>query len=103
FVVPSRTVQLGGSPGRLLAGWVCAGGLSLCGALGYAEVGAALPKAGGEYVYIYRAYAPWLGFLYAWTQFVIAKSTSIAAIATGFVLYLSYFWPELASPFWGPR
>ena len=100
FVVPSRMLQLVGSPARVLAVWVFAGALSLCGALGYAELGAALPKAGGEYVYIYRAYAPWLGFLYAWTQFVIAKSTSIAAIATGFVLYLSYFFPQLASPFW---
>ena len=103
FIVPSRMLQLVGSPVKVMAVWVFAGALSLCGALGYAELGAALPKAGGEYVYIHRAYAPWLGFLYAWTQFVIAKSTSIAAIATGFVLYLSYFWPELASPFWETR
>jgi basic amino acid/polyamine antiporter, APA family len=100
FVVPSRMLGLVGSPTKVLAVWVCAGALSLCGALGYAELGAALPKAGGEYVYIHRAYAPWLAFLYAWTQFVIAKSTSIAAISTGFVLYLSYFWPELQSPLW---
>jgi basic amino acid/polyamine antiporter, APA family len=100
FVVPSRMLGLIGSPAKVLAVWVFAGALSLCGALGYAELGAALPKAGGEYVYIHRAYAPWLSFLYAWTQFVIAKSTSIAAIATGFVLYLSYFWPELHSPIW---
>src|SRR5437899_5246119 len=100
FVVPSKMLRLVGTPWMVLLVWVCAGVLSLFGALGYAELGAAVPEAGGEYVYIHRAYSPMLGFLYSWTQFVVAKSTSIAAIATGFVLYLSYFFPQLASPFW---
>ncbi len=100
FLVPSRMLTLVGTPWMVLLVWVCAGVLSLCGALGYAELGAALPEAGGEYVYIHRAYSPVMGFLYAWTQFVIAKSTSIAAIATGFVIYLSEFLPRLHDVIW---
>ena len=100
FVVPSKMLRLVGTPWMVLLVWVCAGVLSLFGALGYAELGAALPEAGGEYVYIHRAYSPMLGFLYSWTQFVVAKSTSIAAIATGFVLYLSYFFPSLSEVVW---
>ena len=100
FVVPSKMLRLVGTPWMVLLVWVCAGILSLFGALGYAELGAAIPEAGGEYVYIHRAYSPMLGFLYSWTQFVVAKSTSIAAIATGFVLYLSYFFPSLSDVIW---
>lgn len=100
FVVPSKMLRLVGTPGMVLLVWLCAGVLSLFGALGYAELGAAIPEAGGEYVYIHRAYTPMLGFLYSWTQFVVAKSTSIAAIATGFVLYLSYFFPGMSNVVW---
>ncbi len=100
FVVPSKMLNLVGTPWMVLLVWVFAGVLSLFGALGYAELGAALPEAGGEYVYIHRAYSPMLGFLYSWTQFIVAKSTSIAAIATGFVLYLSYFFPPLTNVVW---
>jgi len=100
FVVPSKMLNLVGTPWMVLLVWVFAGVLSLFGALGYAELGAAIPEAGGEYVYIHRAYSPMMGFLYSWTQFVVAKSTSIAAIATGFVLYLSYFFPSLTAVVW---
>ncbi|MGH9403035.1 MAG: amino acid permease, partial [Terriglobia bacterium] len=100
FVVPSLMLRQVGSPGRVLEVWAVAGVLSLFGALGYAELGAALPEAGGEYVYLHRAYGPGMGFLYGWTQFVVAKTASIAAIATGFLLYLAYFFPGLARTFW---
>ncbi|HEV2417774.1 MAG TPA: amino acid permease [Terriglobia bacterium] len=100
FVVPSMMLRQVGSPGHVLEVWAMAGVLSLFGALGYAELGAALPEAGGEYVYLHRAYGPGIGFLYGWTQFVVAKTASIAAIATGFVLYLAYFFPGLAGTLW---
>jgi APA family basic amino acid/polyamine antiporter len=96
FVVPSRMFRLVGTPWMVILVWVFAGILSLFGALGYAELGAAIPEVGGEYVYLHRAYKPMLGFLYGWTTFVVAKPASIAAIATAFVLYLSYFFPMLA-------
>ncbi len=100
FVVPSLMLKQVGTPLRVLAIWAAAGGLSLFGALGYAELGAAIPKAGGEYVYLHRAYGPGMGFLYGWTQFFAARTASIAAISTGFLLYLAYFFPRLSSEFW---
>ena len=100
FVVPSIMLKQVGSPVMVISVWACAGALSLLGAIGYAELGAALPEAGGEYVYIHRAYGPLLGFLYGWTQFIVAKTASIATIATGFVIYLAYFFPRLNEGFW---
>jgi APA family basic amino acid/polyamine antiporter len=100
FVVPSIMLRQVGSPAMVVVVWAFAGVLSLFGALGYAELGAALPAAGGEYVYIHRAYGPMLGFLYGWTQFIVAKTASIAAIATGFVIYLAYFFPGLKEVSW---
>ena len=100
FVVPSIMLRQLGAPMLVLAVYVVAGMLSLLGALGYAELGAALPEAGGEYVYMHRAYGPMMGFLYGWTQFVVAKSGSIAAIAAGFILYLGYFFPGLKGVLW---
>ncbi len=99
FVVPSLMLAQAGTPLKVLAIWVIAGGLTLFGALGYAELGAAIPEAGGEYVYLFRAYGSGMGFLYGWTQFIVAKTASIAAIATGFLLYAAYFFPALGATF----
>jgi len=101
FVVPGIMLQQVGTPSMVLLVFLAAGVLSLFGALAYAELGAALPQAGGEFVYMHRAYGPLFGFLYGWTQFIIAKTASIAAIATGFVIYLSYFFPRLHDTVWG--
>ena len=100
FIVPSKMLRLVGTPWMVFLVWICAGALSLFGALGYAELGAAIPEAGGEYAYVHRAYSPLLGFVYSWVYFTVAKTASIAAIATGFVIYLSYFFPGLAEVIW---
>lgn len=100
FVVPGIMLQQVGTPAMVLVVFVAAGILSLFGALAYAELGAAMPQAGGEFVYLHQAYGPLFGFLYGWTQFIIAKTASIAAIATGFVIYLAYFFPRLQQTVW---
>src|SRR6516225_997774 len=100
FVVPSVMLGHVGTPGKVILVWAFAGALSLFGALGYAELGSALPEAGGEYVYLREAYGRGMGFLYGWTQFMVAKAASIAAIATGFLLYLAYFFPALTRVVW---
>src|SRR5215472_14540338 len=97
FLVPKTMVLQVGTPGKVLAVWVAGGLLSLFGALSYAELAAALPEAGGEYVYLREAYGPLWGFLYGWTQMWVAKSGSIATLATGFFIYLANFRPELAA------
>jgi len=95
FLVPNTMVKNVGSPGMVFAVWIFGGMLTLFGALSYAELAAALPEAGGEYVYLREAYGPLWGYIYAWTQFGVAKSGSIATLATGFFIYLANFSPEL--------
>jgi len=98
FLVPTDMVKAVGSPGTVFAVWVFGGVLSLFGALTYAELSAALPEAGGEYAYLTAAYGPFFGFLYAWAQTWVAKSASIAALATAFYRYLADFLPGLQAP-----
>ncbi len=61
------------------------------------SLASALPEAGGEYVYLREAYGPFWGFVYGWAQMWVAKSASIATLATGFFYYLANFRPELDS------
>ena len=88
------------TPGMVFFVCVFGGLLSLAGALSYAELAAALPEAGGEYAYLREAYGPLWGFLYSWTQMWVAKSGSIATLATGFFLYLANFFPLLGKVLW---
>jgi len=98
FLVPSSMITKVGSVKMLFVVWVVAGILSLFGALTYAELAAAMPEAGGEYVYLNAAYGPFWGYLYGWTQFTVAKSGSIATLAAGFYTYLTVFLPALGQP-----
>jgi basic amino acid/polyamine antiporter, APA family len=95
FLVPAEMIQAAGSAKLVYLAWLVGGLLSFFGALTYAELGAMKPQAGGEYVYIRDGYGPLLGFLYAWTWFLIAKPASIATLATGFVRVLGNF-PSLS-------
>jgi APA family basic amino acid/polyamine antiporter len=78
----------------LLAAWIFGGLLTLTGALTYAELGAALPHAGGQYVYLREAYGPAAGFLYGWVLFLVYMTGGIAALALAFSEYLGYFVPS---------
>ncbi len=98
FLVPSSMIRSVGSVRALFVVWIVAGVLSLFGALSYAELAAAMPEAGGEYVYLSAAYGPFWGYLYGWTQFWVAKSGSIATLAAGFYTYLTIFFPVLGVP-----
>src|SRR4030095_153293 len=77
------------TPGRALAVWVFAGLLSLAGALTYAELLAMMPPPAGEYGIVRDAYGRPLGFIYGWTQFLIARTASAAALAVGFAIFLN--------------
>lgn len=106
FLVPAEMMQAVGSAQLVYLAWMVGGVLSFFGALTYAELGAMKPQAGGEYVYVRDAYGPLLGFLYAWTWFLIAKPASIATITTGLVRILGTFpvfsffsQPFLTNPF----
>ena len=94
FRVPQAMINSVGSVHLVFLVWIVGGALSLAGALTYAELAAAMPGAGGEYVYLTAAYGPLWGFLYSWTQMWVAKSGSIATLATAFFEYTAYFIPE---------
>lgn len=76
-----------------LSTWLVGGALAFCGAMGYAELAALRPRAGGEYVYLREAYGPLAGFLTGWTSFVAGFAGAMAASAGFFVLYLDRFIP----------
>jgi APA family basic amino acid/polyamine antiporter len=91
FIVPSTIALHVQSSGLSIFVWIAAGMVSLLGALAIAELGAALPHAGGQFVYLREAYGPIWGFLYGWAAFAVINSASIAAIAVGFATYLGFF------------
>src|SRR5436309_1762354 len=93
FIVPSAIAATLGATGPAILVWVVGGVVSLLGALSVAELGAAMPEAGGQYVYLTRAYGPASGFLYGWTSGVVINPASIAAIAVGFATYFGFFVP----------
>ena len=74
-------------PLLMLSVWIAGGLLTLCGALTYAELGAAIPRAGGEYVYLREAYGPLMGFLNGWTYFLVSNPGSIAVMSVALVAY----------------
>lgn len=94
FRVPQTMMLDVGSVPLVFVVWLVGGFLSLAGALTYAELAAAMPGAGGEYVYLTEAYGPLWGFLYSWTQMWVGKSGSIATLATAFFEYTAHFVPR---------
>jgi APA family basic amino acid/polyamine antiporter len=76
-------------PMIVMAVWFAAGLLSLLGAFCYAELSSMMPAAGGDYVFLRRAYGRLTSFLYGWTVFAIMKTGSQAALAVGFAIFLN--------------
>jgi APA family basic amino acid/polyamine antiporter len=93
FIVPSSVAQNLHTTPSFLGVWVFTGLLSFFGALAYAELGAMMPATGGQYVYLREAYGPLPAFLCGWAFFLVIQSGSIATLAAGFSIYLSYFVP----------
>lgn len=93
FLKAAVMAQEVGTPTLVLLAWVTAGLLSLAGALTYAELGALLPEAGGEYVYLRESYGKASAFLFGWQRFVVAGSASIASLGAGVAIFMSAFLP----------
>ncbi len=84
------------SAALILGAWIIGGLLTLAGALTYAELGAAMPEAGGQYVYLREAYGPSFGFLFGWILFLVYMTGGIAGLAVAFAEYFGYFFPKLS-------
>ena len=82
------TCNVGDAESVLLV-WLAAGLLALAGTLCYAEIASLHPEAGGDYVFLRKAYGRFTGFLYGWTFFTVARCGSQAALAVGFAIFLN--------------
>ena len=97
FTTPAIIAKLVPEPSAMLALWVAGGCLALAGAMSYAQLGRMWPSAGGEYIYLSKAYGPTAGFLSGWTSLIAGFSGAVAASAVGLVIYLGQYFPRLAS------
>lgn len=78
-----------GTPGKVIMVWIAAGLLALAGALTYAELTTMRPQAGAEYVITKDAYGRVWGFLNGWSQMLISRTASAAALAVGFAIFMN--------------
>jgi basic amino acid/polyamine antiporter, APA family len=93
FLVPNLVARSLGSVPLIVAVWLFAAIVTFFGALACAELGAAWPATGGQYIYIRDAYGPLAGFLCGWSSFTVARSAQVAWLAVVFALYFGYFVP----------
>lgn len=95
FIVTAAMARDVGSAAWILVIWLVTGLLTMSAALSYGELAGMMPNAGGQYVYIQRAYGKLMSFLYGWTVFSVIQTGVIAAVAVAFANYTAVFIPEL--------
>lgn len=99
FIVTTLMMRDIGSVGWMLVLWLITGLITVFAALSYGELAGMMPNAGGQYVYIQRAYGRLISFLYGWTVFTVIQTGVIAAVAVAFAKYTAVFFPELNNVF----
>jgi len=95
FIVTTLMMRDIGSAGWMMVLWLLTGLITVFAALSYGELAGMMPNAGGQYVYIQRAYGRMMSFLYGWTVFTVIQTGVIAAVAVAFATYAAVFFPEL--------
>jgi APA family basic amino acid/polyamine antiporter len=100
FIVSAEIAREVGSPALLMTVWAVTGIMTLIAALSYGELAAAMPQAGGQYVYLRDSLGPLYGFLYGWTSFLVIQTGTIAAVAIAFAKYLGVLLPWVSSTNW---
>jgi basic amino acid/polyamine antiporter, APA family len=98
FLVSSDMSREVGSMTKVLVVWLVGGVVVLFGAFCYAELGAAMPEAGGDYIYLSHGIGPTWGFLFGWTSAMIMKPGSAAIIAGGLLRFVGFLLPSVADP-----
>jgi APA family basic amino acid/polyamine antiporter len=97
FIVSADIARQVRSPGLLIMTWVVTAVLTIIAALSYGELAAAMPRAGGQYVYLREAFGPLSGFLYGWTLFMVIQTGTIAAVAVAFAKFSGVFFPAVSA------
>jgi basic amino acid/polyamine antiporter, APA family len=95
FIVTAAMARDVGSAAWILVIWLVTGFLTMSAALSYGELAGMMPNAGGQFVYIQRAYGKLMSFLYGWTVFTVIQTGTIAAVAVAFANYTAVFFPSL--------
>jgi APA family basic amino acid/polyamine antiporter len=93
FIVSAGMSRELGSAGWILLAWLVSGLLTVMAALSYGELASMMPGAGGQYVYIQRAFGRLPAFLYGWTVFTVIQTGVIAAVAVAFAKFSALFFP----------
>src|ERR1041384_1812271 len=88
FIVSADIARTMNSPGGLIAVWFATLLITVAGALSYGELAAAMPRAGGQYVFLREGLGHLPGFLYGWTLFLVIQTGTIAAVAVAFAKFL---------------
>jgi APA family basic amino acid/polyamine antiporter len=97
FIVAADISRQVRSPGLMIMTWVVTALLTTIAALSYGELAAAMPHAGGQYVYLREAFGPLFGFLFGWTMFLVIQTGTIAAVAVAFAKFAGVFFPFIAA------
>ncbi|MGH7171881.1 MAG: amino acid permease, partial [Gemmataceae bacterium] len=92
YETPPIVLQNVAGPWQAMAAWALGGVMSLVGAFCFAELAATYPHSGGDYVYLTRAFGPWLGFLFAWFQLCVIRAGNIAMMGFVFADYAASIW-----------
>ena len=97
FITSAQIARDVKTPGMLLLSWGVTAVITIFGALSYGELAAAMPKAGGQYVYLKEAYSKLVAFLYGWTLFAVIQTGTIAAVGVAFAKFTGIFIPEISA------
>ena len=100
FIVSADIARQVHSPGLLLIVWLVTGVMTMIGALCYGELAAAMPAAGGQYVYLRESLGPLWGFLYGWAMLLVVQTATIAAVAIAFAKFTGVLVPWFSSSTW---
>ncbi len=93
FLTPSSIAQAISAPWLIMAVWVVGGMITLAGALTFSEASAMMPRAGGQYAFLTRAYGDLVGFLFGWAYFLVVNAGGLGALSVAFATYLGFFVP----------
>jgi APA family basic amino acid/polyamine antiporter len=95
FLKPAEMAREGRTVSIVFAAWIVGAILSVFGALSFAELGAAIPEAGGEYAYLRRAFGPVWGFLFGWMHSIVGRPSSLSSIAAGMMRFVGFLIPAV--------
>jgi APA family basic amino acid/polyamine antiporter len=100
FIVSSDIAHQVHSPGLLILVWIASGLMTMIAALSYGELAAAMPHAGGQYVYLRESLGQIWGFLYGWTMLLVIQTATIAAVGIAFAKFTALLVPWFSASAW---